>query len=56
MVKNSVRKPINRVILDPGLESLVEYKWVQKCYNVQEYLDEKRSLGQENCNTSENKY
>ena len=55
IVKNRVRKPINRVILDPGFESLVEYKWVQKCYNVQEYLDEKRSLGQENCITSENK-
>ena len=49
-------QPSNRVILDPGLESLVEYKWVQKCYNVQEYLDEKRSLGQENCNTSAKKF
>ena len=30
------------MLITLGLESLVEYKWVQKCYNVQEYLDEKK--------------
>ena len=30
-----------------GFESLTNYKWVQKCYNVQEYLDEKSIPQQE---------
>ena len=30
-----------------GFEGLTNYKWVQKCYNVQEYLDEKSIAQQE---------
>ena len=30
------------MLITLGFESLVDYKWVQKCYNVQEYLDEKK--------------
>ena len=28
------------LLITLGFESLVHFKWVQKCYNVQEYLDE----------------
>lgn len=28
------------LLITLGFESLVHLKWVQKCYNVQEYLDE----------------
>ena len=28
------------LLITLGFESLVHYKWVQKCYYVQEYLDE----------------
>lgn len=33
-----------------GYEGLTNYKWVQKCYNVQEYLDEKSIPQQESSN------
>ena len=36
-----------------GYEGLTNYKWVQKCYNVQEYLDEKSIPQQERSNKTD---
>lgn len=40
------------MIIVLGFESLTAYKWVQKFYDVQEYLDEKTIPQQENSNKS----
>ena len=37
-----------------GYEGLTNYKWVQKCYNVQEYLDEKSILPKQESSSKTN--
>ncbi len=32
------------LLITLGFEKLVDYKWVQKIYNVEDYLEEKKQL------------